>query len=43
MVKTLTNDQISIVRFAEYLIVYKHQAKLLGQVIAQCYLDERSK
>ena len=34
MVKALTNDQISIVRFADYLIVYRHQHKNLVTVIA---------
>lgn len=43
MVKALANDQISIVRFADYLIVYRHQHKQLVQVIAQCYLDERAR
>lgn len=27
MIKALANDQISIVRFADYLIVYRHQHK----------------
>jgi len=43
MLKQLSNDQIAIVRIADTLKIYRHQAKQLGELIAQRYLDERAK
>jgi hypothetical protein len=43
MLKTMANDQISIVRFADHLITYRHLSKQLTQLISQAYLDEKAK
>lgn len=43
MIRDLSNDQIPIVRFADFLIVYRKEASSLVKEIAQCYTDERQK
>ncbi len=42
MLKTLSNDQIAIVRIADYLIVYRKYAKFLAQEMTRAYLEERA-
>ncbi len=42
MLKTLSNDQIAIVRIADYLIVYRKYAKSLASEMTKAYLEERA-
>ena len=42
ILKSIANDQIAIVRIADYLIVYRKHAKQLSQVINTTYLEERA-
>ena len=43
MLKTLQNDQMSVVRIADLLICYRHQAKQLVQLISSSYTNEKPK
>jgi hypothetical protein len=41
MLKALHNDQMSVVRVADYLVCYRHQAKLLVSLISGAYAEEK--
>lgn len=41
MLSALHNDQMSIVRVADYLVCYRHLAKPLVTLMAQAYAEER--
>ena len=42
ILKGIANDQIAIVRIADYLIIYRKHAKQLAQEINNAYLEERA-
>ena len=43
MAKSLSNEQLSIVKFSAFLACYKHQARQLAQAVTKLFEEESQK